>query len=1197
MSFKTPKKFVGLHAHSGFSTFDGLGYPQEHIDFVRSNGMDAWALTDHGHMNGFCHAYLHSEKLNAAGANFKLIPGCEMYVHPDLEVWRLDYEIKKATKKGDEDALQALRLQRKELSTPLLASTDEDNASVDGGSGEAGLTIEDEDASKSSKFYDPIKRRHHLVVLPTSSEGLERLFGLVSKGYIDGFYRFPRVDYKMLREAAEGGHLIISTACIGGPLAYEIFSHFQGVEFDDLKPELLDNEHVFEKVLASVADGYQMLADALGVKNVYLELQFNKLNAQHLVNRALLEFAKRNDLTSQLIVTCDSHYSHPDHWKERELYKKLGWLNYRDFDPSELPQSREDLKCELYPKNAEQVWETYKTTGKDYDFYDDSIICDAVERTHTIAHEVIGEIHPDKKMKLPSYVIPKDKTANQALIELCKEGIVARGLHQNPAYVSRLKEELGVIQQKNFSEYFLTMKAIIDVARKKMFVGPGRGSGAGSLVNYVLKITDVDPIKYNLLFERFLSVDRSDAPDIDSDVGDRDELITLLREEFGANNVIPISNYNTFRLKSLIKDVSRFYDIEFDEVNKALRPLDREVKRGQKADGIDGGFHVKLEDAIKYSTTLGQYFEKYPEVVEPLSILYNQNKSLGRHAGGVIISERIPERMPLIKAKGELQTPWVEGMNHKHLEKIGWIKFDLLGLETLRVIERTIYQILQKEGIANPTFDQVFKWFEENMSPNVIDLDDQHVYEHVYHDGRFCGTFQCTQPGAQRLFKKAKPRSIIDIATLTSIYRPGPLSAKVDKIYLKAKQAPENIFYGHPLIEEILESTYGTICFQEQVMALCNKVAGIPKAETNAMRKMMKPSGSSSDAVEKAKSLHTRFMSGCIENGVNESIAADLYEKILFFAGYGFNLSHAVSYSINSYWCAWLLTYHEEEWIKAYLEACSSNPGKREKAIKEVKTLGYSIVPIDINFAERNWTTVGNKQLMPSFLSCKGLGSRAVEEILCNRPYTSIYDVLWTEEGKWRHSKFNKRSIESLIKLRGFESLDIAGTNKMFESYQHMHEVIMGGYDSFRRSLKKNPYAGRDSFEEYLANSERLEEWSSNELVSFEKELVGSVNIEALLPEEFKEKLIERDISALDEWNKEEIYWFMVTEAIQKLTKNKKPYLLLKTMSSSGKESKMFCWGTKIDANVDPFSLCVALVSNGDFGYTTRWQKLKIINI
>lgn len=1172
-----------------------MSYPQDHIDYVRQNNMSAWALTDHGHMNGFAHAYLHAQKLNKAGANFKFIPGCEMYVHPDLDVWRLDYEIKQAAKRGDSSALKMLREERERIQTPLVAITDSDDEIVDIAIEDAGQTVENEEETKSGKFFDPLKRRHHLVVLPRTSVGLERLFGLVSRGYSEGFYRFPRVDYKMIKEAAAGGHLLVSTACLGGPLSYEVFKHLQGIEFDNLNASLLDDPSIMEKVLKGIGNSYDMLVDSVG-DATFLELQFNKLPAQHLVNRALIEFANRNSLQERLIVTCDSHYASPDHWRERELYKKLGWLNYKDFSPDSLPQSKEDLKCELYPKNADQVWDTFLETTKDHKFYDEAVVCDAIERTHDIAHEMIGDIHPDCSMKLPSYTIPAGKTADQALIESSKEGLIKKNLHKKPEYVSRLKEELQVIADKKFSEYFLTTKAIIDLAKTEMRVGPGRGSGAGSLVNYVLGITDVDPLKYGLLFSRFMDPTRTDFPDIDTDVGDRDKLLELLRNNFGKDNIVPISNYNRFQLKSLVKDISRFYGIEFQKVNKALGPLDRDIRSGLKRDGIavNGPVTPTLEWAMEYSESFKSLAEEHPEIIEPIEVLFQQNKSLGRHAGGVIVSERVKERMPLILAKGELQTPWVEGASYKHLEHFGWIKFDLLGLETLRIIDRTIELILKrKHGIENPTYAQVTEWFEKNMSNDVIDFDDQEVYK-VYAEARWAGIFQCTNHGAQQLFKRAKPISIEEIAALTAIYRPGPLAMKIDKKYLKSKANPEEVVYKHPLLKEILSPTFGHIVFQEQTMAIVNKVAGIPLEECNSVRKMMKPQQSSGDAAKKAKALKSRIINGFIENGMQEHDANSLYDDIMKFTAYSFNKSHAVSYAINSYYCAWMMTYFEEEWLCAYLESMEGNPDKRAKAFSEVAGLGYKIVPLDINEADKTWTILPGRRFMPSFMSCKGVGEAAVDEILENRPYKDAKSMLWTEEGKWRHSKFNKKAMESLIRVRAFESTGMIGRD--FESYKHMLETLVPNWSALRKSLKRNAWEGYDNFVKLHEENRGLQEFSKNEIIINENQLFGYVSPETIITEDQILKLRNKDIPPVCEWDREWLYWFVPTQVTPKRTKNGKYYLRMKITSNDGNSEWLNCWGWNGRTAVEPYTICVAIVNNQEgWGKSCRWSKLKLM--
>jgi len=1199
---RKPNRFVGLHAHSGFSTFDGLSYPQDHIDYVRQNNMSAWALTDHGHMNGFAHAYLHAQELNKEGANFKFIPGCEMYVHPDLDVWRLDYEIKQAAKRGDASALKMLREEREKIQTHLLATTDGDDEIIDMSVDSGGQTIENEEETKSGKFFDPIKRRHHLVVLPRTSVGLERLFGLVSRGYSEGFYRFPRVDYKMIKEASAGGHLMISTACLGGPLAYEVFKHLQGIEFDNLSPDLLDNPTIMEKAILGVGNSYDQLVNAVG-DATFLELQFNKLPAQHLINRALIEFANRNSLQDRLIVTCDSHYSSPDHWKERELYKKLGWLNYKDIGPDSLPNAKEDLKCELYPKNAEQVWESFLETTKEFDFYNSEDVCNAIERTHDIAFEMIGDINPDCSMKLPSYTIPEGKTADQALIEAAKVGIVDKGLHKKPEYLSRLKEELKIIADKKFSEYFLTTKAIIDLAKTEMRVGPGRGSGAGSLVNYVLGITDVDPLKYGLLFSRFMDPTRTDFPDIDTDVGDRDKLLELLRNNFGKDNIVPISNYNRFQLKSLVKDISRFYGIEFQKVNKALGPLDKDIRRGLKKDkvNINGPITPTLEWALEYSESFQELALEHPEIIDHIGVLFQQNKSLGRHAGGVIVSERVKERMPLILSKGELQTPWVEGASYKHLEHFGWIKFDLLGLETLRIIDRAIELILQrKHGIENPTYADVTEWFENNMSNETLDFDDQEAYK-IYADAKWAGVFQCTNHGAQQLFKRAKPTSIEEIAALTAIYRPGPLAMKIDKKYLKSKANPEEVIYKHPLLEEILSPTFGHIVFQEQTMAIVNRVAGIPLEECNSVRKMMKPQQSSGDAAKKAKALESRIISGFVDNGMELHDANELYDDIMKFTAYSFNKSHAVSYAINSYYCAWMMTYYEEEWLCAYLESMEGNSDKRAKAFSEVASLGYKIVPLDINEAQKSWTILPGKRFMPSFMSCKGVGEAAVDEIIANRPYKTIKTMLWTEEGKWRHSRFNKKAMESLIKVRAFKSMNLTATDtgipfSEFESYKHMLETLIPNWSSIRKSLKRNAWEGFDNFEKAREENRGLQEFSKNEIILNENELFGYVSPETIITEDQIQRLYNKNIRPVCEWDKEWLYWFVPTQVTPKRTKNGKYYLRMKITSNDGNSEWLNCWGWNGRTAVEPYTICVAVIqSQADWGKSCRWSKLKLM--
>lgn len=1158
-----PKRFVGLHAHDGFSTFDGMGLPQEHFDFVMSNTREeldvpALAITNHGHMNSYAHAYLYARELAKGGKKFKFLPGCELYVHPDLAQWR-----------------------------ELKASAEDEDI-------QHGSTVENEEETKSAKHYDPIKRRHHLVVLAKHDKGLENLFATVSRGYIEGFYKFPRVDYSMLKQFK--GDFIVSTACIGGPLSYDIYSEFPSATFEELGPQLVDDPNVRERVLVKLENTVDRIVDAVGRENFFLELQFNKLPPQHLTNRLLMELSSRTGIP--LVATADSHYCRPDVWQEREIYRKLAWLNWKEYKPEDVPQAVDELKAELYPKNAAQMWAEYKKTGAGFAFYDDQIVADAIERTHDVAFGLIGDVNPDTKVKLPSYVVPKGVTAHDALKAACEDGLKKFKLDGKPEYVQRLQYELGVIGEKKFSEYFLTMKAIVDIASEHMLIGAGRGSAAGSLVNYVLEITQVDPLKYGLIFERFINPLRKDFPDIDSDFADRDKLIYLLKEKFGNLNVLPISNYNTFQLKSLVKDISRFFNIEFGEVNNALAPVDSEVRRKVLKQGDDKNlFELKLEDALEHCQRFSDFMDAHPEVLGPIETLLKENRSLGKHAGGVIVAEDIVQRMPVIMSKKELQTPFVEGMHYKHLNELGWIKFDLLGLETLRIIERCIELILQRHhGNARPTFKDVKAWYKEHLHPDVIDLNEQKVYEHIYCSGRWAGVFQFTAKGAQLFCERAQPKNIIDIAAITSIYRPGPLVAGVDRDYVAAKNDPDNVHYDHPLIKEVLGETFGFLVFQEQMLRLGNVVGKMPLAKCDRLRKVITKRSMSEKgkAASEAEQLGEEFIAGAKENGFSEKKAVELWDNMAAFKGYAFNLSHALSYAIDSYQCAWLLTHYEAEWLCAYMETQAGQPEKRAKAIGELKSFGYEIVKVDVNHATDQWTIMPGKKFMPSFLTVKAVGDKAVEEIEMYRPYRMVEDLLWNPDGTWRHSKFNKRAMENLIKIGAFESMGIVGEGKPFASYRAMHAVIVE--DNHKLKHKKK---GRDELAARLKALGSLDEWSKEERIAFSKELVGAFDINLVMPKKVRDKLDELNLLSIDDFDPDRrpaIYWFIVEETQVKLTKNKKEYILLTATGLSGKRSKIYCWGFNSEKHdVAANQVYVGELGQTNFGFSTQVFKIKSV--
>lgn len=1197
---RVPKRFVSIHNHDGFSSYDGLGMPSDHFEWCMQNELDAHAITNHGHFNSYAHAQLWVEDWAKKHKDrpFKFLPGIEAYFHPDLAQWRRDKELADQAKE-DKKAAKKLKTVLSDIQTRLVAVNDADDETLAIETSNA-LTIENEDETKStSKFFNPVNRRHHLVLLPKNAKGLQELFYLTSRSFLEGFYRFPRIDLRMIRETLSTGNVIASSACVGGLVSWNVFRRLQTKTFEELLPSLLDDKATMDDCVAAVGNAYDMMINVFGADNYFLELQFNKLGAQDITNRAIIEFALRNGLTNKLIVTCDAHYYNPDVWREREIYKKLGFMNYKEYNPDSLPKTKNELKCELFPKNAFQIWNEYLDAKQRCDFYHnmDDLVCDAIERSYDLAHHVIGEIKPDRSIKLPKKLVPADKTPVEHLTLLCINGMKKRGLKGKKEYVERLKYELDIIGKMDMSEYFITLSRILELAREVVLLGPARGSGGGSLVNFVLYITDLDPIRWNLPFERFMNLARVGIPDIDTDVSNRDKVLDVMRKEFGDTNVVPISNYNLTKVKSLLKDLSKFYGIAFDEANKATATVEQEVRRATTKHGDDKNlFVLTYEDAMKHSSSFKSFIDKHPEVGASMQILFKQNRSLGRHAGGVLVCDDLMKKMPLITSKGEFQSPWVEGVSHKHLEKIGnFIKFDILGLETLRLIERAIELILIKGGNQKPTFADIRSWFENHMSLGKIDLNDQSVYKYVYHEGRFPGIFQCTSLGAQRLFKKAKPSSILDIAMLTSIYRPGPLAANVDKLYLEAKNDGKQFDWGDSRINELLKDTYGLLIFQEGVMMLAEKVAGFPKDKCDEVRRaiMKRSISGGADAKAKVDQMKDDFVAGAVINGYDKKVASDLYEKIAYFSGYAFNSSHATAYAIDSYWCAWMLKHHEEEWLTSYVESMLGNPENKAEALGYVKSLGYQVVPIDVNHADKGWQVLPGKKFMPSLLSCKGVGETAADEIIETRPFTSLEDMLYNEDGSWRPSKFNKKAMETLIKVHAFDSLECVGEGRVFNSYHHMHEVLIENSDSIKKSPKKDPLQGKKAMYEIARALAPMPEWSRREQADNRIEAFGSLDVADLLEPHVLKHLEDKSIMSIDEWSVKGLYWFCIQEATPKKTKTGKQYLLLQATGPVGKVYRMNAWGWDGVRTFPPFTVVVAEVDRNDFGFSTVLWRCK----
>jgi DNA polymerase-3 subunit alpha len=1113
---ETPKvKYVGLHAHSvAGSPFDALGYPQEHMESAYKNGMDALALTDHGNMNGLAYQVLHAKKMHDQGKEFKPIYGCEAYFVPSLQEWH------------EEKA--AAELDKKKAKKDAEAT---------------GTTVEDEEASKSA-VKDILSRRSHLVLFAANQTGLNNLFTMISKSYTpENFYRYPRLDFDTLNEHKEG--VIVSSACMGGVFASDYWKNRE------------QGEEAVLEAMRKTATRFKEIFEG----NFYGEVQWNAIPDQHAINKFVIKVCGELDI--ELVSTSDSHYPDKTAWKDRELYKKLGWLR-KGLDEATLPESIDETRCELYPKNGDEMVEAIRKYMKSDNWiyrendkplfpkgveYDEKLLIASVERTHQIAHEKVEAFFPDNTVRLPDFVVPPETTADEALWAYACEGIRTRGLTGKPGYDERLAQEFDVISSRGFSKYFLTMKAISDKAQEVQLVGAGRGSAAGSLIAYCLNITQIDPIKYNLQFERFLRKDAVDYPDIDYDVADPMALKDMLIDEWGDDVVVPISNWNTLQLRSLIKDISKFYNIDFSEVNVVTsRMLHEAMPRAKEANGVVAGVYTPtFEEVMEYSDSLKGFLVKYPHVKTHILRIFGSVRSCSRHAGGVLVGENLNTHMPLISSGGVRQTPWSEGMNVRHLEPMGFIKFDILGLASLRMIEGAIRHILIRvHGMKDPTFEDVKEYYNKNLHPDNIDFSDEKVWKNVFHKGKWAGVFQFTQHGAQKFCKEVKPNNLVDLAAITAIYRPGPLSAGVANDYVKAIENPDEIEYGHPIIKECLQDTYGFIVFQEQLALLAHKLGrDVSLDEGNMLRKLLTKKGTGKGA-EVLEGIRLKFVDGCNDKGITERQAMQLWEKMEYFSGYGFNASHAVSYATLSFQCAWLLNYYPIEWVAAFLD--KEPEGRKEAAINLAKSLGFSIGSLNVNTSGRVWEiSEDGKQLIQPLTSIKGLGDSAIEQIFAGRPFNKVEDFLFSDN--MVYSKLNKKALDVLVRSQAMNCL----MDDRFTGLKHFWSSVAVERPRKEKDLDDNivSYAPEGDF-------------SIEEKIEYLTSLTGVFPMGLVVDEDIRQRLTDYCVPAISDYDPDlNLVWFIPRKVTSRKTKNGKTYWVVEVIDENNVLTHIKCWGIK----------------------------------
>ena len=1144
-------KFVNFHQHTGFSLYDGYAMPEDYFNWCSKNAGEtsmALAFTDHGHMNAIGYIAALQKKLKTKDNPFKIIYGIEAYYIPSIDEW--------STLKHQRDE------EKKEDKKKKKKETDDD-----------GLIFENEKESKS-KYFDPIVRRNHLVLTAYNSKGLVNLFRLVSRSHREGFYKKPRIDYRMLKECNEG--LLASSACLAGIASWCSLQ----------SPDMIAAHSMYDKELGP-------LMELFGPDRFFLELQFNKYPEQQLVNQHIVEYSKKTGY--KLLATADSHYPKPEDWKARELYRMLGYqMKGEDIDKSILSKTQDQLECHLYLKNGDQLYQSYKDSDFGKTDTNDQLVKDAITRSFELAHDFCENVYPDSSTKLPkSLKMARGKTAFETLSDLSFSGLKKKKLADNKVYFDRLIHELKIIKKLNLSDYFLTKEDSIDTLRKHMFLGPGRGSGAGSLVNYVLNITSVDPVREGLLFERFLSSTKAEA-DIDSDVELRDQALDILKERFGKNNVIAISNYNKLQLKSIVKDLSKLYGVPFQEVNKVTSVMEKEAKK-KILDEINHDqklYEFSFEKAKKYSPTFAAFLETYPDVSADIECLYQEIKSIGKHAGGVIIVPDAEACLPVIRNKNVDQSPINEGITAQHTKFFGLIKYDFLGLATLEIIHRCIEIILKQQNKPNG-INECWEYYNSFLHPDVIDPKDIKVLQNVYWEGRWPSIFQFEEPNVQAFAKKVQPMSVDEISQITALWRPGALGAGADKKYLLA-----NIEKQHPIMDEILFPTRNCLIYQEQFMFLAHKLAGFTLEESDVLRKILvKPAQDLGDELRKKREEYrVSFIDGCVQSGLTKERATLLWDdEIAHYISYGFNKSHSICYAYNSYACAWLFTYFPLCWMQACLE---KDPDP-VKAMNSIRKLGYEVSKVDINNSKlHEWNFVNNSWL-PPLTSLKGVGDAGASELINTRPeggFKNVHDFLFNEFGFWRWSKLNKKCLEVLIKMESLNSLDDIGEDKTFFSYGHLYKTLFEESDDKDFDKIKK---GKLTLQKAADLSDPVD-FSSSEKIQFQKQIMGFYD-KSLITAKYLKLFEDFNIDSIDSEEEDcprAKVWGVVENIEKALTKNGKTYYKITVSGMSSKEFIFKAWIKEEESllwavgNVIVFGLDYS----SDWGYSLS-RKTKIIKV
>ena len=872
--------------------------------------------------------------------------------------------------------------------------------------------------SRFDKVHDIDNKTSHLILLAENQKGYKNLIKLVSAGYIDGFYYKPRIDFEMLKEHSEG--IIALSACIAGEVPKALLRG----DYDEAK---------------KIALKY---AEVLGKDNYFLEIQDHGLSEQKRIIPDMLRLSEETGIG--LVATNDIHYLKKEDAKYQDVLMCIQMEKKVD-DPDRMKFETE----EFYIKSPEEMMSLFEYVPQ------------AIENTEKIAKRCNVDFDFGTR-HLPAYAVPDGKDAFEYLRELCQSGLEKRYSPVSDELQKRLDYELGVIKSMGFVDYFLIVWDFIHFAKNNgVMVGPGRGSAAGSIVAYSLGITTVDPIKYGLIFERFLNPERVSMPDIDIDFAPngRQKIIDYVVEKYGEGQVAQIITFGTMKAKLAIRDVGRALDIPYAEVDKVAKLVPFDLK-------------MTISKALDISTELHALYENDPQIKELLDTsmaLEGLPRHASTHAAGVVItSEPIVNYVPLqLNSENFITTQFTKDT----VENLGLLKMDFLGLRNLTVIENAVKIIKRTRGI--------------DLNMDEIDYDCKEVYE-LISSGNTDGVFQLESAGMQSFMQELKPDTLEDVIAGIALYRPGPME-QIPR-YIKSKKNPQTIQYKHPLLKNILDVTYGCMVYQEQVLEIVRTLAGYSLGKADSMRRVISKKKADQMVIERKNFIYGSDdgdIPGCIKNGIDEQTAISIFDEINDFANYAFNKSHAAAYAFVTYQTAYLKTFYPVEYMASLISSID-DLDKINHYIANCKEMGIDRLPPDVNKSEDTFT-VENNSIRFGLSAVKNVGRAMILNLVNERKNNGEFKTFSDFIDRMAGQDMNKRALEGLISCGAFDSMGVKRSQLL--------AVYEKALDGTARAARDNVAGQMSLFDTIEEQSEmqfpNIDELDKKTMLKMEKQSTG----------------------------------------------------------------------------------------------------------